>query len=387
LIELVVALAIISAMIRAEAGPTHCRRPAARRYRRLRARRGETPRGGIKMHWTQKWTLSLALVGVLAGCGSGEPPQPKTTPIGTEKTPIGNLTPGEGRGSSPLAGKNPPVIRRIDLRPSRPTPGNIITADVDVFDPDGDEVALSYTWAVDGSRVGDDQATLLLREAPKDSTVQVTVIARDRDSKSPAATVTARIANRPPKMLGVVIEPLDEVRANRDIAANPRAQDPDGDPLEYRYRWRVDGDEADADGPVLSADHYRRGDQIELTVVAHDGEESSEPLTSAPFTVANSPPRVTSTPGAFDEDGTFRYAVRADDPDGDRNLRYTLVTGPDGMDLDIVSGELTWTPTLDQAGSHPVAIEVGDRKGGVTTQSFDIRVEFEELAAPAAPAT
>jgi hypothetical protein len=332
------------------------------------------------MHWTGTWTVSLALVGVLAGCGSGEPPQPETTPIG-------EVTPAKGAGSSPLSGKNPPVIRRIDLRPSRPTPGNIITANVDVFDPDGDEVTLSYSWSVNGSREGDDQATLLLGDAPKGSPVQVTVIARDGDSKSPAETATARVANRPPEMLGVVLDPLGEVRASRDIAADPRAQDPDGDPLEFRYRWRVDGDEADADGPVLSADHYRRGDEIELTVVAHDGEESSEPLTSAPFMVVNSPPRVASTPGAFDEDGTFRYAIRADDPDGDRSFRYELVTGPDGMRLDVVSGELTWTPTPDQAGSHPVTIEVGDRKGGFTNQSFDIRVEFEEVTAPAAPAT
>jgi hypothetical protein len=339
------------------------------------------------MHWTGKWTLYLALVGVLAGCGSGEPPQPKTTPIGSKTTPSGGVTPEKGKEAGPVAGKNPPVIRRIDLRPSRPTPGNIIAANVEALDPDGDEVALSYAWTVDGTRVGEDQATLLLGDAPKGSLIHLTVIARDGDSKGPAATATARVANRPPQMLGVVIEPLDEVRANRDISANPRAQDPDGDPLEFRYRWRVNGYEADADGPVLSADHYRRGDEIELTVVAHDGEESSEPLSSAPFTVANSPPRITSAPGAFDEDGTFRYAVRADDPDGDRSLRYQLVAGPDGMEINVVSGELTWTPTPDQAGIHPVTIEVGDRKGGATPQSFDIRVEFQEVPEPAAPAT
>ena len=129
-----------------------------------------------------------------------------------------------------------------------------------------------------------------------------------------------------------------------------------------------------------------RGDQIELSVVAHDGQESSEPLRSAPFTVANSAPQITSTPGAFDEDGTFRYAVLADDPDGDRALRYQLVAGPDGMRIDVVTGELTWTPMPDQAGSHPVAIEVGDRKGGISAQSFDIRVQFEEVTTPAAPA-
>jgi hypothetical protein len=338
------------------------------------------------MHWTGKWTLYLALFGVLAACGSGEPPQPKTTPIGGKTAPIREVVPGEEEGAAPLARENGPVIRSIDLQPGRPIPGNIITADVDVFDPDGEAVALSYSWSIDGSRVGEDQATLLLGDAPKGSLIQVTVIARDSDSKSPAKTADVRVANRPPTMLGVVIEPLDEVRANQDIAANPQAQDPDGDPVEYRYRWFINGDEVDVDGPVLTADHYQRGDEIELSVVALDGEESSEPLRSAPFAVANAPPRITSTPGAFDEDGTFRYAILADDPDGDRFLRYALVEGPEGMKIDVVSGELTWTPTPDQSGSHPVRIEVGDRKGGVATQSFDVRVEFEEVPAPAAPA-
>jgi hypothetical protein len=339
------------------------------------------------MKGTGNWTLGLALLGLLAGCGSGEAPRPKTTPIGGEATAAAEATSAKGSQSGLQAANRPPIIRRIDLRPSQPIPGNIIAADVNAFDPDGDEVALSYAWSVDGSRVGADQATLLLGDAPKDSLIQVTVTARDGDSKSPAETVTTRVGNRPPTMLGVVIEPLSEVRADRDISANPKAQDPDGDPLEFRYRWRVNGEGVDADGPVLAATHYQRGDQIQLTVEASDGQATSDPLRSEPFSVVNSAPRITSTPGAFDEDGTFRYAVSAEDPDGDRSLRYQLQEGPEGMEIDVVSGEVTWTPTPDQAGSHPVTIEVGDRKGGVTTQSFDIRVEFEEVTAPAAPAT
>lgn len=335
------------------------------------------------MHRKGKWALYLALFGALAlaGCGSDEPPQPKATPIGG-KAPIG----GKTEGAAEPAVNHPPVIQRIDLSPDKPTPGAIITAEVEFSDPDGDDVSLSYDWAVDGVRAGEDQSTLLLGDFPKGSRIQLTVIARDGDSKSQPETVSTDVANRPPKMLGVVIEPLDEVRANRDIAANPRAQDADDDALEYVYRWRINGELVDVEGPILTADHYRRGDEIQLTVEANDGEESSEPLRSAPFTVANSPPQITSTPGAFDEDGTFRYSVLAEDPDGDRILRYALVTGPEGMEIDVVRGELTWTPTPEQAGSHPVTIEVDDRMGGVSTQSFDVRVEFEEAPSAEPPA-
>jgi hypothetical protein len=336
------------------------------------------------MKTTRNWTLSLALVGLLAGCGSEEAPRPKTTPVGGNAADA--AAPAAKAGSAPLAGNRPPVIRRIGLRPSRPTPGSIVAADVDAFDPDGDEIALSYAWTIDGSRVGEDRRTLLLDDVSKDSVIQVTVIARDDDARSDAETVTARVGNRPPTMLGVVIEPLAEVRADHDIAARPRARDPDGDALEFRYRWSVNGETVEDDDEVLPASHYQRGDQIELTVVAFDGEDVSDPLHSAPFPVVNSPPRITSIPGGFDPEGTFRYAVLAEDADGDRGFHYRLETAPEGMAIDMVSGELTWVPTPDQAGSHPVVIEVGDRKGGVATQSFDIRVEFEQEPAPASPA-
>jgi hypothetical protein len=187
-------------------------------------------------------------------------------------------------------------------------------------------------------------------------------------------------------MLGVVIEPFGEVHANHDISAKPRAEDPDGDPLEFRFRWSVNGESVAGNSAVLPASEYGRGDQIRLRVEAWDGEDSSEALRSDPFGVVNSPPRITSIPGAFDPDGTFRYAILAEDPDGDRSFHYRLEKGPSGMAIDVVSGELSWTPIPEQAGSNPVTIEVSDRKGGVTSQSFDVGVVFEEEPVPAAPA-
>jgi len=56
------------------------------------------------------------------------------------------------------------------------------------------------------------------------------------------------------------------------------------------------------------------------------------------------------------------------------------------MDLDVVDGSLTWTPTADQAGEHPVEIEVADIHGGKTTQSFVVTVGFEDEKAADAQA-
>lgn len=324
-------------------------------------------------------TAFLTSLGLLAACGSEDARQSKTTPIGGDAKPA-------VQESAAAAPNQPPVIRRIDLQPTHPTPGTTISASVDAIDPEGDEIALSYAWSIDGSRTGGNEATLLLGSVAKGSAIQLTVIARDPGAKSPAQSITTRVGNRPPTMLGVVIEPLGEVRGYHDISANPRAEDPDGDPLDFRFRWSVNGESVAGDGAVLPASHYGRGDQIQLSVEAWDGEAASDPLRSDPFGVVNAPPRITSTPGAFDPDGSFRYAILAEDPDGDRSFQYRLEKGPSGMAIDVVSGELTWTPTPEQAGSNPVTIEVSDRRGGVANQSFDVRVVFEEETVPAAPA-
>ena len=63
---------------------------------------------------------------------------------------------------------------------------------------------------------------------------------------------------------------------------------------------------------------------------------------------------------------------------------FRLVRGPEGMSLDPVDGTLTWAPDERHAGTHPVEIEVDDRRGGKATQSFNLELAFTEDSAPAA---
>ncbi len=70
----------------------------------------------------------------------------------------------------------------------------------------------------------------------------------------------------------------------------------------------------------------------------------------------------------------FRYAVEAEDPDGDRLLRYRLDEAPEGMVIDSVLGEVSWRPAQGQTGVHPVKIVVRDSSGLETSQSFQVTV-------------
>jgi len=192
--------------------------------------------------------------------------------------------------------------------------------------------------------------------------------------------------NQAPVIVGVLIEPFGEVTIRHDIVAKPQAKDINGDEVKFRYSWRVNGARAFVEGNTLPKSEFRRGDWIDLTVVASDGSASSDPLASKPFEVTNAAPVITSSPGGFDESGVLQYQVEAEDPDDPEGLRYHLLEGPDGMQIDAEQGLLTWQPTREQAGAHTTRIEVVDPKGGKAWQTFDFEMDLVSGVTPAAPA-
>ncbi len=305
----------------------------------------------------------------------------------TSGAPMAGGAASETAVERPASLNAPPQIERVELSPLDPRPGQRVVARVVASDPDGDEIELRYEWLVNGRRSEQTASSFHVEDVAKGTLIEVRVTAADGANQSPAARASLRVGNQPPVLQGVVIEPLMEVSAGHDISASPRATDPDGDPIEYRFLWQVDGRRIDEDGPVLSASHFERGSRVVVTVTASDGRDESDPLRSSPIPVVNAPPRITSIPPQqFQEDGSFRYRVTAEDPDGDRRFRFRLLEGPTGMDLDVVDGQLVWRPSEAQAGRHAVRIEVSDRKGGEATQSFVVTLGFEETGgSPAAP--
>jgi hypothetical protein len=257
--------------------------------------------------------------------------------------------------------------------------GDLITALADASDPDGDSVRLTYHWLIDGRRYASGESnTLVLPERSKEALVELEVVPNDGRLDGAASHARIRVGNRPPSLLDLLLEPGLEITVEDELTASARVEDPDGDPVEIRYRWLVNGRAIDVKESTLSPRHFCRGDRIQLEALASDGDDESEPLRSPEIHVLNSPPRIVSTPEKLDEDGSFRYAVAVEDADDDRRLRYRLLEGPTGMTLDWLSGKLAWTPSDDQEGTHPVEIEVDDLAGGKATQTFEIRVGFEE---------
>ncbi len=64
----------------------------------------------------------------------------------------------------------------------------------------------------------------------------------------------------------------------------------------------------------------------------------------------------------------------ATDPNGD-TVRYSLTAAPAGMEIDAVSGRLTWTPSEAQGPGHfPVTVRAKDPGGATGDRSFNVTV-------------
>ena len=307
---------------------------------------------------------------LLLGCG-GEPSEPAAEAAATSSS-----------------SNRPPVIEAVVLEPSRPRPGETVQARVEVSDPDGDAVRLEYEWRAGGRTLdaAKNQPSLHVEGLPRESSIEVTVIAYDEHGESGPESAVARVGNLPPSIVAVGMQPEGKVSAGTAITATPRANDPEGAEVEYSYRWSVNGETRPVEGPTLPGDQFARGDVIVLEVVASDGSAESEPVVSPPIPVGNAPPRVVSEPGQFSADGVFRYTLKTEDPDGDTAFRYTLVKGPTGMTIGFDDGTLTWEPAADAAGSHEIEVEVADRFGGKAGYRFSLQLSYETETAPAAAA-
>ena len=194
---------------------------------------------------------------------------------------------------------------------------------VEASDDDGDRLGYSFVWTVNDVRLTQQNATIELSRTRKGEPVTVTVVASDGRSSSEPFEAWTEVYNRPPQLSGVQIESASAIGAGSELTARPTGHDLDDDPISYRYIWWVNGETVAETGANLSTEGMYRGDTLRVRAFAMDGEDESNSVDSAEMTIGNAPPVILSQPGGADADGTFRYQVRAEDPDDD-DLRISL---------------------------------------------------------------
>jgi hypothetical protein len=321
------------------------------------------------------WGPALLLAGSVE-CGEAPPELPETTSDWQTSPRHEARAPEDNR---------PPVIETLRLEPEEPVSGDRLRAVVGVNEPDGDPVRVGYTWSIDDRPLAESGAEIVLGEVARGAHIEVVAKASDGQAESEAARATVNVRNRRPVLTGLELDPAGGAPRGRPVVAKPEARDPDADAIAFRYQWSVNGRAVSERGPSLDTAGLRKGDAIQVQVWASDGSDESDPIYSHAVPIVNASPEILSAPGGLDDDGVFRYAIEARDPDGDRELRYHLNAGPDGMTVSPVSGEILWRPSAAHAGVHAVEVVVEDSEGANAVQTFEITIEIEEHeTAPAA---
>jgi hypothetical protein len=286
----------------------------------------------------------------------------------------------EDRKSSASFSKSnsPPTVTSATLLPEKAYKGTEFNLVVQGSDPEGDPITYKYQWIKNEQEMaGENKSSLRTDRFQKGDLIQAKVTPSDGKSEgSPYLTPPVRILNSTPVIHEVWVEPKLPF-ANDNLKAQVKGSDLDGDFMYYTYQWEKDGKVIpDERNQVLERGRFKKGDTLSVTVLPDDREIQGEPKKSDPVLISNSPPMIISTPPTTVEGTTYRYAVKANDPDQDP-VTFTLKSGPKGMAIDREKGLIQWEIRKEDKGTHSIEFEASDPEGAKSTQRFTLTVDFK----------
>jgi len=209
----------------------------------------------------------------------------------------------------------------------------------------------------------------------------VTLIVSDEAGASASQSwnveLVAEPVNRPPVVSSVpVFDATTDVAYEYDVDGF----DLDGQLIMFQLATAPDGMSIDAASGLVTWTPSAAG-LVVATVHVVDplgavGSQSWEIVVRLP----NRAPVIETEPVVDGRAGmTYRYDVHASDADGDE-LEYTVTTGPFDMIAVARSGLVTWTPSAEDVGEHPVIVVVVDGRGGSDLQEFVVTVAADDEA-------
>jgi hypothetical protein len=320
-------------------------------------------------------------IGLASGCGAADEPGSGPGAASAAANADANANP---------MGNAPPRIDRVQLLPEQPTRADVLQLTVDALDPDRDSLRFDVEWFRNGATHSRGSALQLgTDDLRQGDLIHARVSVNDGHSSAVAESPSVRIANSSPRITRLELLPEEPTGAD-SLMVTVESSDPDSEETSHRYEWWKNDERLDdVDGATLDASRVGRGDEIWVRVTPSDGRVDGEPLRSQTRLVRNAPPRITSEPSyGVAGPNLYEYSVTANDPDGDRPLRFDLVDGPDGMEIDLVTGQLSWVVPPSFRGTFMVEVAVRDPLGAESRQRYAIDLTWEtpELPASADPA-
>lgn len=230
-----------------------------------------------------------------------------------------------------------PTLSTVTLDPLEGTEETTFTcAGTGEADSDGDAVTLHYEWLSDGVVDGSYDTEITGHDFNKNSSLECVVTPSDGiDLGAPLTTDVAQVYNTPPSFTGLSFSPSTADVSDTLTVVASGWTDVDDDPEDYTYTWTVNTASSSNSTATLDLSTLERGDTVECTAVAYDGEESGNSQSTGTLTIVNAPPSmtyagITPTVARVGDDLTATVSGWAD-ADGDAagyRYQWHLSTGP-----------------------------------------------------------
>ena len=318
--------------------------------------------------------LLLVIVAVIAVVKFAGNTGKSSTPPGS----VASVAVPTGTAAAVVPGSNAAVLTSAVIVPPNPSSSTPLNIAYESSNPAGRQLTVTFRWYVDSTSVQDGPSNVLQPGAyRKGMSVYADVTLADQNAGSSSLTTPAVvIGNGQPEITTVTLGP-DNAVVGSVLSATPSGTDPDGDPLNYTYQWRVNGRPVGAPGDesTFSTAGLKKRDSVSVLVNCTDGEASGNPVASNTVSMKNQSPKITSTAPLDLTAGRYVYQVTAKDPDGDP-LSYRLDRFPAGMSIDTSSGLVSWELPKGTVyvgrNEVVVAVTVSDGDGGSDSQEFTL---------------
>ncbi len=194
-----------------------------------------------------------------------------------------------------LAGPVPgPIAPVITITPATPRTGDDLSVTIfqQAYDPDGDEVSVSWVWARDGALVEEANSPSLsstLTSAGQQWTVLA--IPSDGTLSGAAASASVTIANTAPE--GSATLSAESATSDQEVSVSASGSDVDGDLVDFDYRWQVNDLPIQDLGSVLPAQRTHKGERWTVQISPHDGLDAGT-ATELSVDIINSRPSISA---------------------------------------------------------------------------------------------
>ena len=172
------------------------------------------------------------------------------------------------------------------------------------------------------------------------------------------AYVTVLDSNRVPTIINSIGD--TSIYEGEELIFNYQASDPDEDDLEFALVDSIEGVMVASSGEFSWTPTSAQIGTHTVVVSVDDGSATVYDTSEVEVMMTNRAPAFTATmPDTnINEGQLLTYTYAASDTNDD-DLTFSLVSSISGMEV-TASGELSWTPSYDQAGTYEVIVSVSD---------------------------